>query len=240
MKNTRIGIILFLTTFLIIGCGSDGSNENPVNTETEFNFFPPGFFVAGYREEFNFTGTRQRTDTNEQTDTFTNNSVIITQPEGVYNLTSVIPILDIGEIGFDDGTSTPVSVTENYTITDSDRRLIGSVTILFGITTTTTATSITAIPKTVKIGDSGEVGRYIDNFGSVIVISWDIEEAGNNQAQLRWTTSTLNAADNSTLAVREDISIIDINGNRLSKSIRVEFFNLTPNLLDNWVGTKVP
>jgi len=242
MKDIHLVIILFITSLLIVGCGSDDSNETSVDTNrvTEFKFFPPGFFVAGYREEFNFNGIRQRTDTNEQTDTFTHTPVIITQPEDVFNLTSTIPILSNGEIGFDDGSSTPVSVTQYFTITGDDRRFIGSVTILFGITTTTTATSTTAIPETVTIGSSGEVGRYIDNFGQVIVISWDLEDAGNNQAQLTWTTRTLSATDNSILSSGEDVSIIDTNGNRLSKSIRVEFFNLTPNLLDTWAGTKIP
>ncbi len=241
MKYTHIVLIVLMTVFNVIGCSS-GDNTDTQGSSTsslEFKFFPPGFFVAGYREEFNFTGIRQRTDTNEQTDTFTNTSVIVTQPEGVYNLTSVIPILDIGEIGFSNNTTTPVSATQNYTLFSNDRRYIGDTVILFGITTTTTATSTSPIPETVNIDDSGNVGRYLDNFGQIILITWDIKDAGNDQAELTWTTRIHSGVDNSLLVEREDISIIDVNGNRLSKSSRIEFFNVEQNILDNWVGVKV-
>lgn len=240
MKYIHIVAIGLFTALNIIGCGGGGSSDSQSSptSNLEFKFFPPGFFVAGYREEFNFTGIRQRTDTNEQTDTFTNASVIVTQPEGVYNLTSVIPITDIGEIGFSNGATAPVSSTQNYTLFANDRRYIGDTIILFGITTTTTATSTSPIPETVSIGDSGEVGSYLDNFGQIILITWDAQDAGNDQAKLTWTTRTRSGADNSLLVEREDTSIIDVNGNRLSKSSRIEFFNLEPNLLDNWVGLK--
>ena len=244
MKKAIIGI-LFITTWLnITGCGGGGSSDpdpDPDPNATTFKFFPEGFFVAGYREEFDFNGTRINAVTNDQLDIFTNNPVIVTQPEGVFNLTSVIPVLDVGEISLAFGTvTTPVSVTQHYTIDNNDRRLIGEVVVIFGVTTTTTPVTTSPIPETVQIGDSGNVGTYLDNFGSRLIISWDVEKTANdNQARLTWTTNIENAASSIQLSEREDIFIIDVNGNRVSKEIYFESFNLSPDIIDRWTGVKV-
>ncbi|VAW67721.1 hypothetical protein MNBD_GAMMA09-3555 [hydrothermal vent metagenome] len=223
------------------GGGSGGGGGVPDPNAPTFKFFPPGYFVAGYREEFDFNGTRINAVTNDQLDVFTNNPVLVTQPEAVFNLTTVIPTLDVGEISFANGTATtPVSVTQYFTIDNNDRRYLGNVTIIFGFTTTTSAVSTSPIPETVRIGDSGIVGTYLDTVGKRHIISWDISDAGNDQARLTWTTTSGNATSSITDGEVKDISIIDVNGNRISKKIRGETFTSSPNIIDRWTGVKVP
>ena len=226
---------------LLTACGGDDGNVNLDPEAATFKFFPHGFFVAGYREEFDFNGTRVNADTNEQLDVFTNNTVIVTQPEGVFNSTSVIHVLDVGEISLAFGTvTTPVSVTQHYTIDNNDRRYLGDAAILYDITATSTPVSTSPIPETVRIGDLGNVGTYLDNFGSRIIIRWDVTDAGNDQARLTWTTNIENAASGIQQSEREDIFIIDVNGNRVSKEIYFESFTLSPNVIDRWTGVKAP
>ena len=226
---------------LLTACGGGGSGDPaPDPNAATFNFFPQGFFVAGYREEFDFNGTRVNADTNAQLDVFTLDQVIVTQPEDVFNLESVIPVLDLRDIGFSDGSSTQATETFYYSINQDDRHYNGKVITLFGITTIITAVSTNPIPETVQIGDSGTFGTYLDNFGSRYVYSWDVSDAGNNQARLTWTTNIENAASSIQLSESEDIFIIDVDGNRISKEIYFETFTLSPDIIDNWTGVKVP
>jgi len=239
-KYLRAGIIFIITGFNIVGCGGGSGSDNPDSNTANFRFFPQGFFVAGYREEFNLAAVRRNALTNVQIDTFTNNQVIITQAENIFNSTNVIPSLDIGKIGFSNGTSIPVSGTGYYTIDNNDRRYLGNILILLSIVTTTTAVSTKVIPETVNIGDFGDVGIYLDNFATRYIISWDVADAGNSQARLTWTTRLENTTDNSIISEREDIFIIDTDGNRIAKEVYFETFNLSDNFIDEWTGVKVP
>jgi len=230
-------IFIISMPILLTACGGGGGDSPPPDPNaTTFKFFPDGFFVNGYREEFDFNGTMVDADTNAQLDVFTFNQVITTQPEGVFNLASVIPVLDLREIGFSNETSTQATETFYYSIDQNDRRFNGKIITLFGITTTITAVSTSPIPETVNIGDSGTFGTYLDNFGSRYIFSWDIEDAGNNQARLTWTTNIENTANDNPISESEDIFIIDANGNRLSKEIYSESFTLTPDVIYRWSG----
>jgi len=241
MRKAIIGILFITTGLNIISCGGGGSSDSPPpdpNTAT-FKFFPDGFFVAGYREEFDFNAPRFNADTNGQLDIFTFNQVIVTQPEGVFNLSSVIPILEIRDIDFSDNTSTQATEIFYFSINQNDRRYNGKIITIFGVITTITAVTTSPIPETVNIGDSGTFGTYLDNFGSRYVISWDIEDAGNDQARMTWTTNIENAASSIQLSESEDIFIIDVNGNRVSKKFNSETFTLAPDIIDRWTGVKV-
>jgi len=236
------GIIIIVTGLNITACGGGGGGDpspDPDPNAASFKFFPDGYFVAGYREEFDFNGTRVNADTNAQLDIFTFDQLIVTQPEGVFNLESVIPVFETRDIGFSNGSSTQATETFYYSINQDDRRYKGKIVTIFGVTTTITSVTTSPIPETVQIGDSGIFGTYLDNFGSRYIISWDISDAANDNATMTWTTNVENAASSIQLSESEDIFIIDVNGNRVSKEIYFESFNLSPNVIDQWTGVKI-
>jgi hypothetical protein len=229
MRLNRIAALsatVFIGLISIIGKG--GGDAAPSNPDVFFSTFPAGYFTDEYREAYSFAGS----DT--AGGTYTGDISIQTGAQTTFNGTPAIPVSAIFNIT---NTQTSVFDTETVTIyfsTDlNDLRFLGSESVTLGIVST--AISTTAIPKTARIGDFGNVGTYTDSTGDTDVETWQITDGSNGRAFFVDFISTTDQFGNFD-GTAEEKYLINENGDHLSLEFR--FFDESSGVTVTLTGTK--
>ncbi|MGH1365950.1 MAG: hypothetical protein ACRBF0_20495 [Calditrichia bacterium] len=218
---------LLLLTFLSSCGGSDPQSPEP--TEVSFQLFPNGYFSAGFREEYNITGTSPSGLMLQGT------HLQLTQTATSFNGQQANPVR-IQNDWTDTNTSQMFSngSTEYYSTATDNKTLLGSqdlFTMVIGI-----PVSAAVIPQTAKIGDSGTHASYTDNLGNTTTLTWTLQDAGNNQARLVWASETRDV--NSVLLIEGNTSyVISENGTRQSMTILFDVKAFADPV--SWVGAKI-
>jgi len=219
------GLLLF--TFLS-SCGSSDP-QSPEPTEVSFQLFPNGYFSTGFREEYNMTGTSPGGLMLQGT------HLELTQAATTFNGQQANPVR-IQNDWTDTNTSQMFSngSTEYYSTDAASKMLIGTQDLL--TSTIGVPASMTVIPQTAKVGDSGTHATYTDNFGNTTTLTWTLQDAGNSQARLVWASETRDV--NSVLLIEGNTSyVISENGTRQSMTILFDVKALADPV--SWTGTKI-
>lgn len=209
-------LTVLMPLVVLTGCVDSNNRFNPTDPDTIFNLFPSGYFEVGYSEAYELSGFDNNGIT--QTGIFS----VDAQSQTSFNSELAIPLLVTLEPGGFQTGLFPTSTKIEYFSTDSnDLRNLGFTNTLFG-STSFFAFSTSAIPVTAKIGDSGQIGTYIDIFGNENIRTWQLGDGGDGRARLVFVSTT---RDNSgfRLSSSEEEYLIDQNGDRVS--VRLRFFN---------------
>ena len=192
-----------LTMFLAVclaACGGGGGDAAPSNPDGFFSTFPAGYFTDGYREAYSLIGADQRlTD-------YTGNISIQTGAKTTFNGTSAVPVSVIFNLTNTETSAFNTETVTMYYSTDlNDLRFLGSESVTLGIVST--AISTTAIPKTARIGDFGNIGTYTDSTGDTDVKTWQITGFSNGRVFFVDFTSTTDQFGNLDVTSEEKYSI---------------------------------
>ena len=143
-----------------------------------------------------------------------------TQPQMIFIVQPAIPVLTALQVtDANTGSFSTTTKTEFFSIDSNDLRDLGFSNLLFGFTPFF-AFSSAAIPATAKIGDSGEIGTYIDDFGTQNIIkTWQLEDGGDGRARLVYFSTTQDFRG-FRLSSIEQRYLIEQNGDRISMSLR--------------------
>ena len=208
-------LVLF-ALILIQGCSSGGGDSTaPIVPDTVFQLFEAGSFTDGFKETWNVTGT--------DTEGGVWSGVIDeeTQAEVTFNSQPAIPILTLVQLtNSSSGGSIDDLSADFWSTSASDRRYLG----FSDLSSVTASATTTAIPETAKIGDSGAVGTYVDNAGSVEVVSWRLDDGGNGQAKV---VQLVTEKDQAGILVSSSTTttLIDTSGNAISKTLEIYTVN---------------
>jgi hypothetical protein len=205
---------LFIPFFVLTGCFDSGDSFNPTDPDTVFTLFPSGYFNVGYSETYDLSG-------------FGNNGIsqlglfsVETQLRTIFNGEPAIPVLTALQVtDTQTGSFSTAMKTEYFSIDSNDLRDLGFSNLLFGFTPFF-AFSPAVIPATAKIGDSGEIGTYIDDFGTQNIIkTWQLEDGGDGRARLVYFSTTQDFRG-FRLSSIEQRYLIEQNGDRISMSLK--------------------
>ena len=192
MKD-KYKLLSLLTLFgvLISGCGggggtspSTGGGGTPTDTSLSFKIFPDNYFV-------NYDVSASLTGADNKGITYTGSISEKTLAETTFLSENAIPIETKINFTSSNGGFAAVIQNQYFGTNVSDRRYLG----VNGVVETVSANTNT-IPATGKIGDSGTVGTYTDNAGSISTLTWSIEDGFNGNAKLVFITTTNNSLGN--------------------------------------------
>lgn len=206
-------LILF-ALILIQGCSSDG-DDGPTATDpaTVFQSFEAGVFTAGYTQTMNYTGSDSAGGTYTATYSET------TQAESTFLGVPAIPVL--GQLQLTNtatGAFVSTLSTSYWSTSASDRHYLG----YSDNTTATVSSTTTAIPETVKIGDFGDIGTYIDNAGNVETRSWRLDDGFNGNANIV-RLSTITDQYGNLVVSSTSTTKIDTTGKTLSQTLVIYY-----------------
>ena len=216
MKLLSRVLKLFIPFFVLTGCVDSGDSFNPSDPDSIFTLFPSGFFDVGYNETYDLSG-------------FDNNGIsqvgffsVEIQSQTFFNGEPAIPVsIALQVAGAQTSLVSTTAKIEYFSIDANDLRDLGFTNTLFGFRPFF-AISSAVIPATAKIGDSGEIGIYIDGFGNEIIKAWQLEDGGDGRALLVFF-STKRDNFGFRLSSIEERYLIEQNGDRVSVGLR--FFN---------------
>ena len=216
MKVLSKVLKLFIPFFVLTGCIDSGDSFNPTDPDAVFSLFPSGYFNAGYSETYNLSGFDFDNNGIAQLGLFS----VETQPQMIFIVQPAIPVLTALQVtDANTGSFSTTTKTEFFSIDSNDLRDLGFSNLLFGFTPFF-AFSSAAIPATAKIGDSGEIGTYIDDFGTQNIIkTWQLEDGGDGRARLVYFSTTQDFRG-FRLSSIEQRYLIEQNGDRISMSLR--------------------
>jgi hypothetical protein len=228
LRIFALSVIALVGLGSIIASGSGSNGSFPTDPDVLFATFPSGYFTDGFREAYSFTGT----DT--AGGTYKADMSIQTGAQTTFNGTPAIPISAISNLT---NTQTQAFITETiriyYSTNINDLRFLGSEDLTSGVVST--AVSTTAIPKTARIGEFGNVGTYTNSAGDTDVETWQISDGLNGLAFFAFFTSTTNQSGNFD-STSEEKYLIAENGDHLSLDFR--FFDESSGHTIKLIGTK--
>jgi len=231
MKN--ISRLLILTTALFLSaCGSSGgdgtttdnSSGTPTDTTIDFSLFPPDFFTS-YDVSADLSGTFSGGVNPDVAVTGTVTEKI--QAQSTFSGQAAIPFLTTTTFTSSIVFGTAL-ITNYYSIDADDRRFLGSDDDVIS-----TAVTTTVVPKTARIGDSGDVGVYVDTDSFESTITWRLEDGFDGNAKLIILNKTNKASgtpDNTTTTTY----LIQPDGTRLS--VELVTFNETVKITNTLSG----
>lgn len=224
MKNIS-GLLILTAALLLSACGSGGGgtttntgggNGTPTDTSIDFNLFPSNFFTS-YDVSADLSGTFSSSLSSDVAVTGSITEKI--QAQSTFSGQAAIPFLVT--ITFTSPTVFGTAVITNYYNMDvNNRRFLGSEDDVISSAVTTP----TVIPATARIGDSGNVGVYVDTDGLKSTITWRLEDGFNGNAKLivlNKTNKASGAPDNTATTTY----LIQPDGTRLS--VELVTFNET-------------
>ena len=217
-----VNIVLLLS--LLTACGGSGGGKSPTK---EFQLFPDNYLAAGFSESYAIIGEDQRGIP------FTGTYRIERWPESEFNSQPTIPLFEI--LKYQNlFTNAVITSTSYYTTSLSALEIVDIASSLQpGVETVSSASTV--IPRTARIGDSGEIGTYIDNAGNTTVFYWDLTRAPNGRAYLTLYGSITDQFEELT-GTLETTYTISANGNRSNVSIILH--SAKQNITLNFSGNK--
>lgn len=227
--------LLFIVVLILSACGGGGGGSgngdpdpNPGNTEESFRLFPQGYFVAGYREEFDIEGENIFGE-------YEGTILTVTESEAIFNGSQAVPVRTFtdwhNKLDVEDAVA--LEGVDYFSTAEDDRRRLGNFFTTFLITAV--ANSNEVLPVTAKFGDEGTAGIFSDSVGETIEITWKLEDAGNNKAKLTWQ-STSKFPDNSIHIISTTSYIIGKDGKR--ESLTINFDDRFLNVVTTWTGVR--
>jgi hypothetical protein len=221
-------LLLTLTACGGGGGGGGGNSTTPTDPTTVFSLFPSGYFSAGYNETYTFTGT----DTGGGV--FTGSYSIQTQTQSAINGVPAIPFAVSLQLNNTASGAFISSIGTGYYSTDTTNpENLGFTSTTFG--TTTVSATTTVLPTTATIGSFGSIGTYIDNTGDTDVDTWRLDDGGNGNAKLVFSTTTTDQFGTISFTSEESY-LIAPNGNRISIAFRL--FDTNAGITINLSGNK--
>lgn len=225
----KISSVIILAAFFLSACSSSGGEDNtngtPTDTSIDFNFFPPTFFTD-YDATADLSGVFSNPPSSDQ-DATGNLTEMLQDPTAFLGETA-IPIQTTLTFTATSGIGGTALNTEYYSIDENNRRFLG----VSGDVTITSSTPVT-LPATARIGDSGNVGVYIDLDGMESTITWRLEDGFNGNAQLILFNST-NKVSGSLDNTFTTTYLIQPDGTRLS--VELVTFNDTVKITNTLSG----
>jgi len=207
--NVTFVILLFGVVFLFAGCGGGGGGSSHKSTPTTYKLYPDGYFTAGTQESYNLTGS------NTNGGLYTGTLVLETQSATTFNSAQAIPVDDELSLTNTVNSTTFTLTAVEYFSTDSNLELLGYHSDQFVGDATPGTSSLSVIPQTASIGDSGSVGTYTFSNGDILTITWKLTQASGSNANLVMST-TATTSTGTTLLTEENSFVIDQDGNRQS------------------------
>ena len=227
--NVTFVILLFSMVFLFVGCGGGGGGgSSSKSTTTTYKLYSDGYFTAGTQELYNLTGS------NTSGDAYTGTLLIEPQSATTFNGAAAIPVDDTlsltNTVSNISGTLTGV---EYFSTDPSNLELLGYNSEQFGGDATPETSSLSVIPQSAKIGDSGSAGTYTFSNGDILTVTWKLTQASGSYANLVMSTKTTNSTGSTTLLTEENTFVIDQDGNRQSVTINAVYNGVTVTLSGN-------
>lgn len=213
MKLLSKFLLVLIAFFVLSGCGDGDNSFNPTDPDAVFNLFPSDYFIIGYSESYSLSGF----DTAGGLPT--GSLSMQTQSQEIFNGELAIPIsVALQVVNTQTGSFINSTGIGYYSTDENDRRELGFTNITLGTSTFIAVTS--AIPATAKIGDSGEIGSYIDNLGNRDVKTWQLLDGGDGRASLVFSSTTRDQVG-LFLSSAEESYLIEQNGDRVSVEFRL-------------------
>ncbi len=201
-----LSIILFL-----MDCGGGGGGGSSTSADTSFKLFPDDFFDAGYQESYLLTGS--------DTAGYTWEGSISEQADGITTFNGEQALSHESILSVTNKQTQEIiisaTITDYYSISSSDRRWLGQITLPANITTL--PTSMNPFPQTAEIGDFGTVGSYYGSDGDTETITWQLKNANHGLAYYVMTSTYSDGSEEQTSYT------IDQNGDRKAFSDRMYF-----------------
>jgi hypothetical protein len=214
--NVTFVILLFSMVFSFAGCGGGGGGGGDnggisPNSPTTYKLFSDGYFTAGTQESYNLTGS------STSGASYTGTLLIDPQSATTFNGAAAIPVEDqLSLTNTDSHTSITLTGVEYFSTDASNLELLGYNSNNEG--TTTSGASLSVIPQSASIGDSGNAGTYTFSNGDILTITWELTQASGSFANLVMS-STVTTSTGSMLLTEENAFVIDQDGNRQSVTI---------------------
>lgn len=206
---------LLVTLFILTACVDSGDSFNPTDPDTVFTLFPSDYFDPGYLEDYELSGFNDNAI--PQSGLFS----IETQPPVIFDGEPAVPVFASMQVADVQAGLSLTTRTAYFSIDEIDRRYLGTSNLLFG-SLTFFALSTSTIPATAKIGDSGEIGTYVDSLANENTRTWQLEDGGDGRAWLIFASTTRDFLG-FRLSALEERYLIEPNGERVS--IRLRFFD---------------
>ena len=224
--NITFVILLFGVVFLFAGCGGGGGGSSHKSTTTTYKLYSDGYFTAGSQESYNLTGS------NTSGDAYTGTLLIEPQSATTFNSAAAIPVEDTLSLTNTVSNNSGTLIGIEYFSTDaSNLELLGYHSDQYG-GDATPATSLSVIPQSASIGDSGSAGTYTFSNGDILTITWELTQASGSYANLIMST-TVTTSTGSALLTEENTFVIDQDGNRQSVTINAVLNGITVTLSGN-------
>jgi hypothetical protein len=234
MRNIP-GLLILTTALFLSACGSSGGGDTPADnssgsgiptdTTIDFALFPPDFFTS-YDASADLSGTFS--DGVNSDIAVTGSVTEIIQAQSTFSGQATIPILTTTTFTSSTVFGTAL-ITDHYSIDADNRLYLGSEDDVIS----TAVTTPTIIPKTARIGDSGDVGVYVDTDGFESTITWRLEDGFDGEAKLivlNKTNKVSGSPDNTTTTTYQ----IQPDGTRLS--VELVTFNETVKITNTLSG----
>ena len=215
MKNIS-GLLILTIALFLSACSSGGGDSAattgagagaPTDTTIDFSLFPPTFFTS-YDVSADVSGTFS--DGVNPDVAVTGSVTEKIQAQSTFSGQAAIPFLTTTTFTSSIVSGTAV-ITNYYNMDDANRRFLGSEDDVISSAPATPA----VIPKTARIGDSGNVGVYVDTDGLESTITWRLEDGFDGKAKLivlNKTKSVSGTPDNTVTTTY----LIQADGTRIS------------------------
>lgn len=214
MKTFSIKAIALIFLLQLAGCAPEEKDDEfvPTDATLSFQLFPITYFLNIYDEIYTLHGSDNLGNSLSASNHFQ------TGPQITFNGEPAISVSHMQLINDYTGTSDVGVRGEffghiNYSINKQDLRVLGFNNTVTG--TTTVSATTTAIPVAALIGESGDIGTYIDDAGETITCDWRLIDGGNGRAKLIFTYIT-NNQNGDLLFTREESYLINQIGERTS------------------------
>lgn len=220
--------LFFLTLIVsaLCSCGDSGNNDDSSNKV--YQLFPTNYLSANFNEDYTLTGTDQIGIPYDAT------YHVEARAETTFNKTAVIPVFEYLKFkNLLTRLSLVIPSTTYYATSLSTLEIIGLSDTLNGLDTALATTTI--IPQTAKIGDSGDIGTYIDNVGNTTIYNWKLTRAPKGHAHLTLYGSITDQFDELTGSVE---TTYEINSEGERSNIYITLFYKKQNTTLEFSGSK--
>jgi len=175
--KTFLGSLLLLSVLSACGGGGGGTDTDdngntgtPTDPGTDFALIPSDY-LTDYQASIGISGEDNKGNTYS--------GIFTERTGGTVTFLGETATEVLTNVTFQ-GSQGAYAIADSTSYFSADRRLLGQTSD--GGIETVSATGVTALPVTARIGDSGQLGVYTDNQGDEVTTTWKLDDGYDGRA----------------------------------------------------------